>query len=168
MEKNTVATFGLVLILTFFGGQLVHAAPPGGYVGFSLGSADDDVLDESDTGYKIFGGYTFNSNFGLEIAYVDLGSYLDGYLDQYGVAFDVVGYLPVGNNFNILGKLGMFAWSVDVDAIYASETGTDLTYGLGVQYDFNNRLSIRGEWEAFDDVLGGDVSLLSAGILYTF
>jgi len=165
--KKIIATFGLILGLALFGGQIAHAAPPVGYFGFSLGSADDDVLSESDTGYKFFGGYTVNNNLGFEIAYVDLGQYVDGLLEQYGVAFEVVGYLPVSRNLNLMGKIGMFAWTADY-AAFARDEGTDLTYGLGVQYGFNNRLFVRGEWEQFLDVSGGDVSLLSAGLLYTF
>lgn len=164
--KRSITKLTLLFGLMFLGGQPAQAASPGGYVGFSLGSADDDVLSESDTGYKLFGGYTANQYLGVEIAFVDLGEYENGLLEQYGVAFDVVGYLPVTNNFNVLGKLGMFAWTVDVGPF--SNDGTDLTYGLGVQYDFTNRLSFRGEWEEFADISGGDVSLLSAGVIYTF
>ena len=164
--KKITATFGLILCLALFGGQIAHAAPPVGYIGFSLGSADDDVLSESDTGYKFFGGYTVNNNLGFEIAYVDLGQYVDGFLDQYGVAFEAVGYLPLSSNLDLMGKVGMFAWTVD-DSYYI-DYGTDLTYGLGVQYDLNNRVYVRGEWEQFTDVSGGDVSLLSAGLVYTF
>lgn len=156
--------FGLSLCV----GQKAQAAPPGGYIGFSLGSADVKEIDETDTAYKLVAGWTVNQNLGMDITFVDLGTYQGGLADAYGVAFDVVGYLPVGNNFNILGKIGMFAWTVDVDIINASDDGTDLTYGLGVQYDLHNRLSIRGEWEEYNDVSGSDISLLSAGIIYTF
>lgn len=168
--KKISSILGLILGLVLFGGQFAHAAPPGGYIGFSLGSADVKEIDESDSAFKLYGGWTANQNLGLEIAFVDLGSYptIFGPADTFGVAFDVVGYLPVGNNFNLMGKIGIFAWTVDVDLFNASDDGTDLTYGLGVQYDFNNRLSIRGEWEEFSDVSGSDISLLSAGILYTF
>lgn len=159
-----VVLFGLLLIV----GQHVQAAPLGGYIGFSLGSADVEEIDESDTAFKLLGGWIANQNLGLEVAFIDLGSYQSGLTDAYGVAFDVVGYLPLGNNFNIMGKLGMFAWTVDVDILNASDDGTDLTYGLGVQFDVTNRLSLRGEWEEFTDVSGSDISMLSAGMLYTF
>jgi OOP family OmpA-OmpF porin len=170
MMKKMALISGLILSLALFGGQLAEAAPPGGYIGFSLGSADVKEIDESDSAYKLFGGWTANEYFGLEVAFVDLGSYptFFGMADAYGVAFDVVGYLPLGNNFNLMGKLGIFSWTVDVDFLNATDDGTDLTYGLGVQYDFNNRFSIRGEWEEFTDVSGSDISLLSAGVLYTF
>ena len=166
--KKIRATFRLVLVLclALFGGQITHAAPPVGYIGFSLGSANDDVLSESDTGYKFYGGYTVNNNLGFEIAFVDLGQYVGRSLDQYGVAFEAVGYIPLSNNLDLMGKVGLFAWTVE-DRYYI-DYGTDLTYGLGVQYDLNNRVYVRGEWEQFTDVSGGDVSLLSAGLVYKF
>ena len=166
--KKFIATFGLILGLALFGGQITHASPPTSYFGFSLGSADDDVLSESDTGFKFFAGHTLNKYLGIELSYVDLGQYLDGSLEQYGIAFQAIGYLPVSSNFNLIGKVGIFSWTVDVDGFYAYDDGNDLTYGLGVQYDFDNRISIRGEWEQFFDVAGGDVSLVSAGLLYAF
>ncbi|MFK5947365.1 MAG: outer membrane beta-barrel protein [Methylococcales bacterium] len=166
--KKFIATFGLILGLALFGVQITHASPPAHYMGFSIGSADDDVLSESDTGFKYYAGLTLNKNLGFELSYVDLGQYLDGTLEQYGIAFQVVGYLPVSTNFNLIGKAGIFSWTVDDDTFYAYNDGNDLTYGLGVQYDFDNRISIRGEWEQFSDVAGGDVSLVSAGLLYAF
>jgi len=166
--KKSLPALALLSGLIFLHGQPAEAAPPGGYIGFGLGSADVEEIDESDTAFKLFGGWTANQNLGVDIAFIDLGTYQSGLADAYGVAFDVVGYLPLGNNFNILGKLGMFAWTVDVDILNASDDGTDLTYGLGVQYDFTRHLSIRGEWEEFSDVSGSDISMLSAGILYRF
>lgn len=144
----------------------VHAVEPGGYLGFSIGSADDDVLDESDTGYKILGGFNANNNIGFEIAFVDLGSYVNDLLDQYGVAFEVVGYLPVANNFDLFGKLGIFSWTVEVGA--ADDDGTDLTYGFGGAFRASPQISVRAEWERFTDISGGDVDLLSAGVTYHF
>ena len=166
--KSNKTSLALLFGLLLFGSQAAQAAPPGGYIGFGLGSADIKEIDETDTAYKLVAGWTANQNLGVEVAFIDLGTYQSGLADAYGVVFDVVGYLPLGNNFNILGKLGMFAWTVDVDMINASDDGTDLTYGLGVQYDFTNRLFLRGEWEEYFDVSGSDISLLSAGISYTF
>lgn len=169
-KKSCSIVFAGLLMLVTNGAS---AAQPGGYLGFSLGSADDEILDESDTGYKLLGGFTANENLGIEIAFVDLGSYpafdpIFGpvVLDQYGVAFNGVGYLPVGNYLDLFGKLGLFAWTVDVG--FATDDGMDLTYGFGASLRMDSRLSIRAEWERFTDISGGDVDLLSAGIAYHF
>ncbi len=51
-----------------------------GYVGGSIGQSDADLdragtisCDNKDTGFKVFGGYMFHPNFGIELAYADLG-----------------------------------------------------------------------------------------------
>lgn len=155
----------------------VHAVNSGWYMGFNMGSAEVDTINESDLGYKFYGGY-LGENFGAEMAFVGLG---DGYtpdnLDVSGLSFEFIGRLPVSSSFSLLGKFGIFWWTVEnCDTGYyyyycpygTYNDGSDLTYGLGLQYDFNNRISIRGEWEEFNDVSGSDISLLSAGILYTF
>lgn len=169
-KKSCSVLFAGLLMLVAHGAS---AAQPGGYLGFSLGSADDEILNESDTGYKLLGGYVASANLGGEIAFVDLGSYpaFDPFfgpviLDQYGIAFNGIGYLPVGNNFDLFGKLGLFAWTVDVG--FATDDGLDLTYGFGASLRMDYRLSIRAEWERFTDISGGDVDLVSAGIAYHF
>lgn len=163
--KKIASSFLFAVSLIFFtqGGL---AAESGGYIGFSLGEADDEILNESDTGYKLLGGYRATENLGGEIAFVDLGSYVNNLLDQYGVSFQGVGYLPVGHNLDLFGKLGLFAWTVDVGGF--TDDGMDLTYGFGASLRIDNRVSVRAEWERFTDISGGDVDLLSAGIAYHF
>ena len=51
-------------------GQQAQAAPPGGYIGFSLGSADVKEIDETDTAYKLVAGWTVNQNLGMDITFV--------------------------------------------------------------------------------------------------
>ncbi len=53
---------------------------PGFYVGAGIGTteiAEDSIdefnADDSDTGFKVFGGYSFNENFAVEASYFDLG-----------------------------------------------------------------------------------------------
>jgi len=155
----------------------VHAANSGWFMGFNMGSAEVDTINESDLGYKFYGGY-LGENFGAEMAFAGLG---DGYtpdnLDVSGLSFEFIGRLPVSSSFSVLGKFGIFWWTVEnCDTGYyyyycpygIYDDGTDLTYGLGLQYDLNDRVSIRGEWQEFEDVSGSDISLLSAGLIYTF
>jgi OOP family OmpA-OmpF porin len=164
-----------IFLLTFI--APLHAVNSGWYMGFNMGSAEVDTINESDLGYKFYGGY-LGENFGAEFAYAGLG---DGYtsdnLDVYGLSFELIGRLPVSSSFSLLGKFGIFWWTVEnCDTGYyyyychygIYDDGSDLTYGLGLQYDLNDRVSIRGEWQEFEDVSGSDISLLSAGILYTF
>lgn len=179
LAMNKVLT-SIVICIIFFLPSLssVHAVNSGWYAGFNMGSAEVDTINESDLGYKFYGGY-LGENFGAEFSFAGLG---DGYtpddLDVSGVSFEFIGRLPIGSSFSLLGKFGLFWWTVEnCDTGYyyyyycpsgTYDDGSDLTYGLGLQYDLNEHVSVRGEWQEFMDVSGSDVSLLSAGLLYTF
>ncbi len=143
-----------------------YAVQPGGYVGFGFGQSDDDVLSETDNGWKVFGGANLSPNLGLELAFVDLGEFVGGVLTQSGVSYHLVGYVPVSDSFDLFGKIGLFAWKVD--AFGLSNTGTDLTYGFGGEYRMTQQLALRVEWETYQDVDGGDVDLVSAGLSVRF
>ncbi|MDB5803379.1 MAG: hypothetical protein JWN73_701 [Betaproteobacteria bacterium] len=141
----------------------------------------------TDTSGKIFGGYQFTPNWGLEAQYVYLGK------TNFGVAanvpgvsgggsykadsFDVAatGTIPLPNNFYLLGKLGAAFNHVNGGNICATGPGgtacanlgngnkTDLYAGLGGGYNFNAHWGIRLEYENFGKMTknnggsGGDI-----------
>ncbi len=130
------------------------------YIGASTGimNIEDDSAGSgfSDTPFsiKVFGGYEFNENFAVDVAYFstledasDLG--LDISLD--GFTIRAVGAYPTSDNFSILGSVGF--WDGDAEAsgfggtASASEDG--LTLGVGGKYRFES-VSIRGEFEWLD------------------
>jgi len=172
-----------------------QASAQGFYIGGSVGqsSFDDDnaipdlitsgTVDGKDTGFKFFGGYQFNQNFGLELAWVDLGkaSYSGtfggipvsgGTVKTSGLNISAVGTLPLGSGFALFGKAGLFAWEAEANDVTGglpfsgTEDGTDLSYGVGASYDFTKNFAIRAEWERFKAV--GDIDLLSIGVVYKF
>lgn len=163
-DSKRFAVLGL-LILTLSAAP-VHAVEQGGYIGIAFGDADDDILSETDSGIKIYGGFNLSENLGLEMAYVDLGEYANNTLEQDGVAFSIVGYLPVTDSFDFFGKFGMFAW--EVRRYPWIDTGNDLTYGFGGEVRLSEQAAIRAEWEIFKDVSGGDVELISLGVSIRF
>lgn len=164
----------------------------------SLGFTASSSVDDTDTGYKLFGGYQFNNNFALEGGYVDLGKmtfsstisvapagYTTGAISgdvktKNGLFLDAVGILPVGNNFSVFGRLGMYSIETELSAsgpagsITKNDTESDFHWGIGAGYDFTQNLGARLEWERFNKVGNadktgeGDVDLWSAGIVYKF
>ena len=156
------------------------SAQTGGYIGFGAGQADDKVLNETDQGFKIYGGWQFSPYLAVEIAYIDLGSYkvpgnsYGATFDQYGFTAQFVGLLPLGESgVSLFGKAGMNLWSIDRynNSYYyssADDSGTDLAVGAGVQIDFHRHMGLRAEWERFYDVAGGDVDLITASFFYRF
>jgi OOP family OmpA-OmpF porin len=165
------------------------------YVGGSVGqsSAKDacnDVggagvsCDDTDTAFRVFGGYMFNKNFGAELGYADLGKAeasaagFNASIKSKAWDLMVVGSLPVADKFSLYGKIGFYFantdFSTNIPGISGeSKSNNDLTYAIGAQYDFNKNLGIRGEWQRYSSVGGGDigksdVDVIGVGVVYRF
>lgn len=173
MKTIANALVGVSLLV----GAAAHAE--GLSIGGSLGSSrykGDDVgaaaTDKSDTAYKLYGGYGFTPNFGLELGYANLGKFSSsvGSVKADGMYLDGVGTLPLGNNFSALGRVGVFNGKLD-SSLAGSDRGTSYKVGAGIQYDFDKNLGVRGEWERYRfDALGSksNTDLYSVGVNYKF
>ena len=149
------------------------AAPPAAaqmYLGLGAGAARTDTHQ---TSYKLYGGYQFSPNWGLELGYNDLGRYLGARSESWTLAG--TGTLPVTNNWSLLGKLGVaanrteFSGGGGVGGAAAAApprfSGTarenDLLVGVGIGYSFNRNVGLRLEYEDFgklSDVASGNNS----------
>jgi OOP family OmpA-OmpF porin len=168
------------------------------FLGASLGQSDIDSditaglitsgsVDGKDTAFKLFSGYMFNRHFGVEGAYVDLGEV--SYSGNFGAAlvsggkvevsgFNVaaLGSYPISEQFSVFGKIGLFIWEAEASDVTAgvpfttANDGTDLSFGIGVSYNFTRNLGVRAEWERFKVELfnDADADLLSIGIVWRF
>jgi OOP family OmpA-OmpF porin len=190
--KAGVSVLALVSAATFAGP--VAAQDMGFYAGLSLGQASasdacDDLsgipgisCDDKDTAWKILAGYQFNRHLAVELGYTNLGevSATDGIdtvtVEATAIELVAVGMMPLANNFSIYGKIGMYRGDTEADVTglpSVSESNTDLTFGLGVRYDFTRNLSARAEWQKYTDVGGGDIGesdidVISLGVLFRF
>ena len=138
------------------------------YVGGHVGRADWDRANDEDTSIRILGGYQVNRNIAAEFGYTDLGSVAGG--SAKGKAWDLVGVgsIPLADKFAVYGKLG-FAWS-EVKGFGQNESSLELTYGVGVSYDFSPTVAFRGEWQKYPDAGDGatDIDVLSIGVIFRF
>jgi OOP family OmpA-OmpF porin len=160
---------------------------PGFYVGAGVGTTkvsddafDGSGIDDSDTGFKLFGGYDFNQNFAVEVSYLDLG---EASISDAGDSLTVgvtaltasaVGRLPVSDMFALYGKLGYASYDVKARFSVAgfgsgsgSDSDSDLIYGVGGALSFGGNFEARLEYEALN-VDGGDLNMISIGALYRF
>ena len=148
-----------------------------GYIGGAFGSTDVDVsgYDNSDT-YKIYGGFP-QGNLGIEGAYINFDGFdVQGtsgaeYVDGHGLEVSGVGFLPLGQTVELFGKLGILAWSLDANTLgssFGSDDGTSFAYGAGLQFKPAEQLSLRLEYQGFQDVSGGDLSSIMLGAAYHF
>ncbi len=188
---------------TLAGAQATMAPEAGPYVGAAIGEskakdACDGLsgigfvgnCDEKDTAWKVFAGYQFNRYWGLELGWTDLGeSKASGTVggvpataraEVKGVELTAVGTVPIGERFSLFGKVGAYRWDVDSRATVGAvttapdDTGTNFTYGVGLGFHINRNLSIRAEWQRYNDVGDNattgrsDINLISAGAVFKF
>ena len=161
------------LTVALLAGAVLASAPAlaqdsGWYAGGGLGQAMHDVdctgttsCDDKDAAWKIFGGYQFNRNLGVEFGYTNLGKASAGdavsttTFKTKGFEVLAVGTFPINQQFEVYGKAGLFRWNLDAkDTVFGSlsESGTDLTFGLGVKYNFTKTVGARLEWQRYNDI----------------
>ena len=158
------------------------------YLGASIGQSGVELdagtpiqplaFDEEDFAWKAFGGLSFDVavvNLGLELGYVDLGGpsgdVLGSQVEVDANGFDAFGVLGVDlGPIGVFAKAGMIAWDTEytVDGFDAgSDDGSDPAYGIGAKIGLGS-LDIRVEYEVFDIEDADDVTLLSAGLVWSF
>jgi OmpA-OmpF porin, OOP family len=164
-KKWLVAMLGAAAMSVSAGAMAQQQQQTGFYVGADIGSVDFE--DEDDTGFRFSGGYQFNRNFAAELGYVTLfdKSIFGANVEVDGFELVAVGKMPLANNFSVYGKLGFLMWDAKVAGF--SDDGTDLTFGLGLQYDVSRNLGIRGQWQRYD-VDDADADMFSVGLVYRF
>jgi len=159
---------------------LAVAQDSGWYIGAIAGQSNfkdctAPNCDDSDTAIGVFGGYQFHKNFGAEVGYTDLGeTSAPGFASAGVTGFELVGVgrFPISERFSLYGKLGFFRW--DVDSAGQSDSGSDLTYALGVQWNFTKRLGFRAQYQVYKDVGDSattgstDVDVLGVGVVFKF
>jgi OmpA-OmpF porin, OOP family len=172
------------------------AADTGWYVGGSIGQSEigacDGIggpgvsCDDKDTSWRILGGYQVNKHFALELGYQQIGeANASGpggsiKLEATVMEFVAVGMLPVADRFSVYGKIGLYRGETDASGntfltgpISESESNTDLTFGVGLQFDVARNFGVRAEWQRYQDIGGGnigegDVDVMSIGLIYRF
>jgi OOP family OmpA-OmpF porin len=152
------------------------------YLGASIGRSDlgdcgvagpGISCDEKDTAWKVFGGYQINRTWAVELGYTNLGeasaSGPGGSATAKVTAFELLGIaaIPIGP-VSAYGKLGFARGKLKGGGLAAgiSDTATDLTYGIGVQYDFTKQVGLRGEWQRYD--FDEPVNVMSLGVVFRF
>jgi len=203
-------TLGIVALAA--ASPIAVAADSGGYVGISVGpsrSHFDELKmtqqlapgfattsiaeDDSDIGFKAFGGYQFNRYFAVEGGYFELGKFgftsttipagtLTNTMKVKGLNLDAVGILPITEKWSALARIGIQhartkdvftgTGAVVVASPSAKESDTNYKFGVGVQYDFSESLGMRAEAERYriSDGIGGKgkIDLFSLGLIYRF
>ena len=160
----------------------------GGVSSWDLNCTGTSSCDTRGASLKLFGGYHFNQNFGLEGSVFSLGrpsaSAFGGTLKAEFKAsgFELAGVAraPFNDKWSGFAKLGVASIKATTIASIpslglsdsASNSSVQPTLGLGVTYKLGNGLQARAEWETRKvEVVGNEkvsVGNFSAGIQYSF
>ncbi len=149
--------------------------------------------DKRDNAYKAFGGYQFNPYYALEAGYFYLGDRkvgadtspagnLDGRVKSQGWNADLVGTMPMGEAFSLLGRVGAqyakttgrFVGTGAVVPLLPSPSKGQLSakFGVGLQYAVSTSFLVRGEWERYRiaDAMNNHngVNVVSLGLVFPF
>jgi OOP family OmpA-OmpF porin len=184
-----VAINGLAVLGLLAGASAYADHGPGFYAGVGLGDATvvaDDVgimFDESDSAFKVFGGYSFSEHIAVELTYFDGGSpsqhvdfgFSSGTVEAEisGLNVSAIGRIPLGDVFSLFGRVGLATYDVNVtariDDVSASDDSSDndLSYGFGAAFSFLQSFEVRAEYEAVD-VSNGDFNTVSISGLFKF
>ena len=142
--------------------------------------------DNEDQGWKVYGGYQFTPHWGAEVGYHDFGRQRWGVAvggavqtiaERETTAWSLVGTgtFPVMPGLSLFGKLGLYRSDTDVRAggFSANGSSTDYTWGLGGRFDFTRNISMRIEWERFNNTGSNttgtsDFDMLSISAMFRF
>ena len=175
------------------------------YVGIGSGQSDSDLntsvqsgasLDEKDTSYQAFVGYSFNDFIAVEANYNDFGEStldfdsngqftVDGYTFNPGVdgrvktktkayGISAVASYPLHKYFVPFAKFGIQRYKISA----TSETtigydktkldGYDYNYGVGFNSNINDNFATRVSYEKFEMEDNLDVENLAFSLIYKF
>ena len=140
------------------------------------------TCNDSDTAWRILGGYQIDRNFAVELGYHDFGKVkatgfgVNGEVTANAWELVAVGTLPLRNQFSVYGKLGGYRGDTQLRSnagFSGSDTNTDITFGVGGRYDFSPQIAFRAEYQAYQSVGGdtvgsSDFDVISVGALFNF
>ncbi len=146
----------------------------------SIDDIDGVGIDDSTTAFRLDTGYRFSDWFGIDAAYVNMGTLeadvtiLPGTSSSFEASADgfelgLVGRIPLGDKLAVIGRIGNYWWSGDVsiDGLETSESGNDVAYGIGGEFTFTPSFGLTVDWRRYslDDT---DIDVAMLGLVIRF
>jgi len=159
------------------------------YVGGAIGQGHVNLdcaglsnCDNSDTGYKIFGGYKFTPNVAGEVTYFNFGKAkasaggVDATVKGTGVGLGVAFLGDFAPQWSGVARLGVASNRVKVDtnptsSVVGSESSTNAYLGFGIGYEISKGLQLTGALDfsrAKYQGSSGNIRLATVGLTYGF
>lgn len=181
MKTKTLVFIALGLSL---GSAASVATDSGFYMGTGVGQSDVSranefgITDDTDTAFRVYGGYQFNRWIAAEAAYIDFGSFTGGIpsvegpirtrLDADGYTIGLRPQVDFGSRWFAQAQAGALFWDAKARLSGAgfdqrfSDHGEDAYYGLGVGRHVGNNWRVSAEWTRFDT--DSDVDLMNLSL----
>ena len=138
---------------------------------FALGhglAASSTSTTTKDYGWKLQLGLPIGPTFAIEGGYMSLGrakftnsnNLYTATGDKQASLFnvDLVGKVPLGQSFSLLGRVGGYRWETESNLptsagmTYRTDDGYDWKFGAGVQYEITNNFALRGAYDRFNGI----------------
>lgn len=182
MKKTIFAILTGVLAMGAAQAQTTTNTAPHAYVGIGVAAAENRIVDAWKADAKIFAGYQFDQNLGVEAGFTRFG--------RVGVHYTVIDFnvdgrtkgsssyvagtytMPLNERVAAYGKLGV-AYS---ERSYVSNFGAQgehdsgIYAGAGLQYKLTGNLALTGEYERFGKkkTFGAKADVFTLGLKYGF
>lgn len=204
-----VASFALAAAAEASADGWPYLGASGGYSVIDVDSKDISVgavdsgfataqtsLDDTDTGWKVFGGWRFNEYFAVEGSFIDFGTakfttrttgpdgVVDGEADGSAYAVDIIAIVRPAEWADLFVKVGGFRWDVDAkqaeiingeaSAAKDDQAGNSVKAGIGASFMLSESVAVRLEAEGYFNVGDrkrtgdADIGFLSVGLSYGF
>ena len=151
-------------------------------VGYSTFKIDAQDFEGSAYATREFLGLRYGDYVGLELGYIDFGTVKDRVAFQSGQQSSVervetsgydlalVGFYPIDSSLNAFGKLGAIRWDSQVTVgafpLPTKDNGTDLIWGLGLDFRGSERFHVRIEGEFVDIAFANSWWVLTTSLIY--
>jgi len=151
--------------LAMLGFALAHSSAAVAEEGFFVGGAfgngyldetiDGNRINSDSSAYRIYGGYRFTKYFGVEIGYLDLGTFRETFdvggtsvpvsVSASGFTLAAIGSLPLSERFSLIGRLGYYfhdSESTVAGVVEDSPSDQSPFVGIGLGFDISEVLEI--------------------------
>jgi hypothetical protein len=161
------------LALAGFSMSASAAELSGGFVRGEFGNSDvnvDGFDDDNDNAMGIGAGWYFNKNFAVEGFWNNLYDANNAELSGFGLGLKGKTTVADGKGFYAEGRIGMFRANGEIGSF--DDTSTNLYFGAGVGYDFNENVGLGLNYTRYNaDFDGGfdvDASTITGSIELRF
>jgi len=181
MKKLIVALIAGAAAMSAAQAQTTTA--PRTYLGVGVATADHEDSNGFDSdGYKasgkIFGGYEFNQNWGVEAGYTDYrksdvnSAATSGETKGYGYYVAAKASTPINEQWSAYGKLGVQHSQRELNTSLVNMKDSDTgAYGaVGLQYNINQQVALTAEYERYGKSkdFGAKADAWTVGARYSF